>query len=69
MVGYVQPVFRIVKHEERHLPEPSATGGEPAPMKFVERRPFSDPEAAARKLMEIANSVELVCRTAASISS
>jgi hypothetical protein len=29
-------------------------------MKFVERRPFADPEAAARKLMEIANSVEPV---------
>jgi hypothetical protein len=29
-------------------------------MKFVERRPYSDPEAAARKLMEIANSVEPV---------
>jgi hypothetical protein len=29
-------------------------------MKFVEPRPYSDPEAAARKLMEIANSVEPV---------
>jgi hypothetical protein len=29
-------------------------------MKFVERRPFADPEAAARRLMEIANSVEAV---------
>jgi len=29
-------------------------------MKFVERRPFADPEAAARKLMEIANSIEPV---------
>jgi hypothetical protein len=29
-------------------------------MKFVERRPFADPEAAARKLIEIANSVEPV---------
>jgi hypothetical protein len=27
-------------------------------MKFVEPRPFADPDAAARKLMEIANSVE-----------
>jgi hypothetical protein len=29
-------------------------------MKFVERKPLSDPDAAARKLMEIANSVEPV---------
>jgi hypothetical protein len=29
-------------------------------MKFVGTRPFADPEAAARKLMEIANSVEPV---------
>jgi hypothetical protein len=28
--------------------------------KFVEPRPFADPEAAARKLMEIANSIESV---------
>jgi hypothetical protein len=35
-------------------------------MKYVEPRPFADPEAAAHKLMEIANSIEPV--TAASIS-
>jgi hypothetical protein len=29
-------------------------------MKFVAARPFADPEAAARKLMEIGNSVEPV---------
>jgi hypothetical protein len=29
-------------------------------MGFVAPRPFADPEAAARKLMEIANSVEPV---------
>jgi hypothetical protein len=29
-------------------------------MKVVEPRPYSDPESAARKLMEIANSVEPV---------
>jgi hypothetical protein len=29
-------------------------------MKYVEPRPFADPEAAARKLMEIANSIEPV---------
>jgi hypothetical protein len=29
-------------------------------MKFVAGRPFADPEVAARKLMEIANSVEPV---------
>jgi hypothetical protein len=29
-------------------------------MKFTTDRPFADPEAAARKLMEIANSVEPV---------
>ena len=29
-------------------------------MKFVQQRPFADPEAAARKLMEIANSIEPV---------
>ena len=29
-------------------------------MKFVDTRPFANPEAAARKLMEIANSVEPV---------
>jgi hypothetical protein len=29
-------------------------------MKFVSARPYSDPEAAARKLVEIANSVEAV---------
>jgi hypothetical protein len=29
-------------------------------MKFIEPRPFADPAAAARKLMEIANSVEAV---------
>ena len=27
-------------------------------MKYVEPRPYADPEAAARKLIEIANSVE-----------
>jgi hypothetical protein len=29
-------------------------------MKFVEPRPFADPEAAARKLLEIANATEAV---------
>jgi hypothetical protein len=29
-------------------------------MKFIEPRPFADPDAAARKLIEIANSVEAV---------
>ncbi len=29
-------------------------------MKFVNARPFADPEAAARKLIEIANGVEAV---------
>jgi hypothetical protein len=29
-------------------------------MRFVERRPFADPDAAARKLVEIANGVEAV---------
>jgi hypothetical protein len=29
-------------------------------MRFIAARPFADPEAAARKLMEIANSVEPV---------
>jgi hypothetical protein len=29
-------------------------------MKVVEPRPYSDPEAAARKLMEIANSIEFL---------
>jgi hypothetical protein len=29
-------------------------------MKFVDSRPFADPEAAAQKLMEIANAVEAV---------
>jgi hypothetical protein len=29
-------------------------------MKFAEARPYADPEAAARKLLEIANSVEAV---------
>jgi hypothetical protein len=29
-------------------------------MKFIEPRPLADPAAAARKLMEIANSVEAV---------
>jgi hypothetical protein len=29
-------------------------------MKFIDARPFSDPEAAARKLMEIANAAEAV---------
>jgi hypothetical protein len=29
-------------------------------MKFATTRPFADPEAAARKLVEIANSVEAV---------
>ena len=27
-------------------------------MKFMERRPFIDPDAAARKLLEIANAIE-----------
>ena len=27
-------------------------------MKFVERRPFTDPDVAARKLIEIANGIE-----------
>jgi hypothetical protein len=30
------------------------------PMKFATSRPYADPEAAARKLIEIANSVEAV---------
>ena len=29
-------------------------------MKFVEPRPYADPEAAARKLLEIANATEAV---------
>jgi hypothetical protein len=29
-------------------------------MKFAEPRPYANPEAAARKLVEIANSVEAV---------
>ncbi len=29
-------------------------------MKFVDRRPFTDPDVAARKLVEIANDVEAV---------
>jgi hypothetical protein len=29
-------------------------------MKFVERHPFTDPDSAARKLVEIANDVEVV---------
>jgi hypothetical protein len=29
-------------------------------MKFVTERPFSDPDAAARKLVEIANAAEAV---------
>jgi hypothetical protein len=29
-------------------------------MKFVDPRPYADPEAAAQKLMEIANAVEAV---------
>ena len=29
-------------------------------MKLIERRPFADPDAAARKLIEIANDVEAV---------
>jgi hypothetical protein len=29
-------------------------------MKFVERSPFADPDAAARKLVEIANAAEAV---------
>jgi hypothetical protein len=29
-------------------------------MKFTQARPYADPEAAARKLIEIANSVEAV---------
>jgi hypothetical protein len=31
-----------------------------SPTKFVPQRPYADPEAAARKLVEIANSVEAV---------
>jgi hypothetical protein len=30
------------------------------PLKFTAGRPYADPEAAARKLIEIANSVEAV---------
>jgi hypothetical protein len=29
-------------------------------LKYIERRPLADPEAAARKLMEIANTIEPV---------
>jgi len=32
----------------------------PEPMKFVEPNPFADPDAAARKLAEIANATEAV---------
>jgi hypothetical protein len=35
------------------------TGFDPA-MKFAAAQPYADPEAAARKLIEIANSVEAV---------
>ena len=31
-----------------------------SPTKFVPQRPYADPEAAARKLVEIANSVEAI---------
>jgi hypothetical protein len=31
-----------------------------ASMKFIDSRPFADPEAAAKKLMEIANGIEPV---------
>ena len=37
-------------------------------MKFVADRPWSDPEKAARKLLEIANAAEAVQDTAGSIS-
>ena len=37
-------------------------------MKYVNDRPFADPEKAARKLLEIANTVEAIQRTGASIS-
>jgi hypothetical protein len=37
-----------------------AAAGAEAVMKFTATRPYADPEAAARKLIEIANSVEAV---------
>src|ERR1700732_4724402 len=37
-----------------------APQNEPKPMKFVERSNLSDPDAAARKLVQIANAVEAV---------
>jgi hypothetical protein len=38
----------------------AVTTGFDAAMKFAPARPYADPEAAARKLIEIANSVEAV---------
>jgi hypothetical protein len=64
-----QPKTRpeLVALRTRHPiePEPPAAGGaaqknwiESAMMKFVEPRPLSDPDAAARKLLELANAIE-----------
>ena len=38
---------------------PTFTKARPT-MQFVDKRPYADPEAAARKLLEIANSVEAI---------
>ena len=37
-------------------------------MKFIDSCPFADPDAAARKLVELANAVEPGCRTADLVS-
>jgi hypothetical protein len=44
--------------DSHRLEERSAFPISAQPMKFVEPSPFNDPDAAARKLVEIANTIE-----------
>jgi hypothetical protein len=67
---HVRGRYRVVlSGQERQVPPPGARAGHQngqrtiskvATMKFAEARPYSNPETAARKLIEIANSVEAV---------
>jgi hypothetical protein len=59
----------VLPAQERQIPPTLARAGHQAGqrkasevegMKFATNRPYADPEAAARKLIEIANSVEAV---------